>query len=98
MKKLTMFFLSALIALAMSKTAIADVDLNAYIHGGSTLRPLASTTYNAWGIMYVAFDSTARHSDGGALAEYDSWWQFVTGGVLSGTFNSATPGFLLILR
>ena len=98
MKKKTMSFISALITLALSEAAIADVDLNTYIHGGSTTRPLAGTTASAEGVFNKGIDSVAQSSESAALSSFDSWWRFVIDGLIEGKFSSTTPGMRIIVR
>lgn len=91
--------IAVLAAAALVGSALfADSDLNVFIHGGSTVRPLAATTASAEGYFDVALDAASQSSDSAMLSAFDSWWRFVMGGLLDGKFNSTVPGLLIILR
>lgn len=72
----------ALAVSAVSPTLFADVDLNTYIHSGSTDRPLSGTTTSAEGTL------------GGT---FDSFWRRVVEDVFNGRFSTFKPGLLIIV-
>ena len=75
---------AAILALAVSATAstlFADVDLNTYIHSGSTDRPLSGTTTSAEGTM----------------RGFDSFWRRVVEDVFNGRFSTFKPGLIIVV-
>lgn len=87
--------IAAAIALAACTALRADVDLNSFIHGGSTARPQAETTASAEAVLCEAFDAMPlSRADAILGCPFDSWWQFVGSAFLNGRFS--TMNFPLI--
>ncbi len=99
MHERTLAFLSVAVLLAAGPAARADADLDTFLHGGSTARPLASTTTSDEGLLAEAADFGTQTHHGAVLpGTFDSWWQFVAGALLNAPFSTFDFPFTLIIR
>lgn len=98
MKKSTLAAIAAA-ALAAAPPLLADVDLNTFIHGGSTARPLAYTTASGEIVLDAAMDSGVKSSEDAVLVSaFDSWWQFIGEVILGSGFSTFNLPFTLIVK
>ncbi len=99
MHKRTLAFLSVAVLLAAGPAARADADLDTFLHGGSTARPLVSTTTSDEGLLAEAADFGTQARSGAVLSGvFDSWWQFVADALLNAPFSTFDFPFTLIIR
>ena len=86
-------------ALAASPPALADVDLNTFIHGGSVARPLAGTTASAEAVLGETFDAMPlSHADATLGGPFDSWWKFVGSALLNGRFSTFNLPLIFVVH
>jgi hypothetical protein len=83
----------------------ADVNLDTFIHGGSTARPLEGTTMSAESGNALALDAVASLSGSGMLnsgmlnSGFDGVASTFSEGFLTGAFSSTSPsGVFIIIR
>lgn len=99
MKRTSMAAVAAVALATTSPPLLADADLNTFLHGGSTARPLASTTASAEGLLEEEADFGTQTRDGAVLpGAFDSWWQFIADALLNAPFSTFDFPFTLIIR
>ena len=78
----------------------ADVNLDTFIHGGSTARPLEDTTMSAESGDALALDAVASLSGSEMLdSAFDGVASTFSEGFLTGAFSSTSPsGVFIIIR
>ena len=86
-------------ALAASPPALADVDLNTFIHGGSMARPLAGTTASAEAVLGETFDAMPLSRANATLAgPFDSWWKFIGSALLNDRFSTFNLPLIFVVH